>query len=227
MAKAYKEVKDSGAREAFVTGSRRDTRAGKGRFDLLPFEALHYIGQRVDDIAPVFSERIYDRGENMIMLALGEAMHLALSALVAGLGPDVRHPRLAIAAWCVMAALEVDEHGDPVPWIELWQAEGLRGVWVIPPRALARLAVHYENGARKYGDRNWERGQPASRYMDSAVRHINRARAGDADEDHMAAAAWNLIAALHTSLLVDMDELPAALADWPTGPTTDPPGARS
>lgn len=33
-------VKDSGAREEFATGSRRDTQEGKPRFDLLPVEAL-------------------------------------------------------------------------------------------------------------------------------------------------------------------------------------------
>ena len=29
-------IKDSGKREEFQTGSRRDTREGKGRFDLFP-----------------------------------------------------------------------------------------------------------------------------------------------------------------------------------------------
>ncbi|HUS51203.1 MAG TPA: dATP/dGTP diphosphohydrolase domain-containing protein, partial [Candidatus Paceibacterota bacterium] len=71
----FKEVKDSGKRQDFDTGSRRDTRDGKGRYDLLPV------------------------------------------------------------------------------------------------RAIKRLAKHYENGAKKYGDRNWEKGQPLSRYLDSALRH--------------------------------------------------------
>lgn len=91
----YDKVNDSGVRESFPSGSRRDTRNGKGRFDL------------------------------------------------------------------------------------------------IPPRCITRLAKHYENGATKYGDRNWEKGQPSSRYMDSLLRHAFRYLDGERDEDHLAAIAWN------------------------------------
>jgi hypothetical protein len=116
MAK-FEEVKDSGRREAFGTGSVRDTREGKGRYDLLP------------------------------------------------------------------------------------------------PAALRRLAVHYENGARKYGDRNWEKGQPVSRYIDSALRHLVCFMDGQRDEDHLAAAAWNVFGAIHTGEKVESGELPAELDD--------------
>lgn len=33
------------------------------------------------------------------------------------------------------------------------------------------VAKHFEDGAKKYGDRNWEKGIPCDRYIDSAVRH--------------------------------------------------------
>ncbi len=91
----YQKVKDSGKREEFNTGSRRDTRTGKGRFDLLP------------------------------------------------------------------------------------------------PRCITRLAKHYENGALKYGDLNWELGQPSRRYMDSLLRHAFRYADGERDEDHLAAIVFN------------------------------------
>ena len=29
---------------------------------------------------------------------------------------------------------------------------------LLPPNALLRLARHFENGSKKYGDRNWEKG---------------------------------------------------------------------
>ena len=96
-APTFEEVKDSGEREEFNTGSVRDTRTGKGRYDLLP------------------------------------------------------------------------------------------------PRAVRRLAKHFENGARKYGDRNWEKGQPLSRFLDSALRHTFAILEGKRDEDHAAAAVWNLM----------------------------------
>ena len=58
--------------------------------------------------------------------------------------------------------------------------------------ALERLAKHYENGAAKYGDRNWEKGIPESRYIDSAMRHLVKYVQGEDSEDNLAAAAWNI-----------------------------------
>lgn len=86
---------------------------------------------------------------------------------------------------------------------------------LIPTYPLARLARHYENGARKYGDRNWERGQPVSRYFDSAVRHLFRFWAGDEDEDHLSAAAWNVFAIIHTLEAAKNKQVPATLDDRP------------
>jgi len=68
---------------------------------------------------------------------------------------------------------------------------------LISPAALTRLAIHYENGSRKYDDRNWEKGIPASRCFSSAVRHLFKWIAGLNDEDHLAAAAWNIFAIMH------------------------------
>ena len=108
----YDKVKDSGRREAFPTGSKRDTRKGKGRYDLLPPNGIH------------------------------------------------------------------------------------------------RLAKHYENGAVKYGDRNWEIGQPSSRYMDSLLRHAFSYLAGKRDEDHLAAIAWNALGIMYNEdIKPDMDDL--------------------
>ena len=38
--------------------------------------------------------------------------------------------------------------------------------------ALTRLAHHLRKGAEKYSERNWELGQPASRFYASALRHL-------------------------------------------------------
>lgn len=82
---------------------------------------------------------------------------------------------------------------------------------LISPIALRRLAQHFESGAKKYGDRNWEKGQPLSRYIDSALRHINNYMEGDRAEDHLIAAVWNLMAFVHTQELVLNGELPNEL----------------
>ena len=68
---------------------------------------------------------------------------------------------------------------------------------LIPPFALKRLALVYEKGAKKYADRNWEKGIPASRCLDSALRHLNQYLAGHKDEDHLAQCAFNVFAVMH------------------------------
>lgn len=113
----FDHVKDSGEREEWATGSRRDTRKGKGRFDLIPYY-------------PLF-----------------------------------------------------------------------------------RLAQHYENGAAKYGDRNWEKGQPLSRFRDSAVRHVLLWNSGALDEDHASAAVWNIFGFLWTQEQIRLGKLPKELND--------------
>jgi len=68
---------------------------------------------------------------------------------------------------------------------------------LISPFALMRLARVYEKGSKKYKDRNWEKGFPYSRVLDSAIRHIVQFMMGYEDEDHLAQAAWNLFAIMH------------------------------
>jgi len=65
---------------------------------------------------------------------------------------------------------------------------------LLSTQMLMRLARHYEAGAVKYSDRNWEKGMPFSVYVDAAFRHLVKYIAGWQDEDHLAAAIWNLAA---------------------------------
>jgi hypothetical protein len=111
------ETKDSGKRQEFSTGSKRDTRDGKGRFDLIPVEPM------------------------------------------------------------------------------------------------VRLAGLYERGAAKYGDRNWEKGQPLSRYLDSLERHLYHVKARHKDEDHITAVSWNAFAFVETVKKIEEGKLPKELDD--------------
>lgn len=86
---------------------------------------------------------------------------------------------------------------------------------LIAPRGLRRLAQLYERGAVKYGDRNWERGQPVSRYLDSAIRHLFAYLQGERAEDHLAAAAWNALGAAETEERAKSGALPVELLDVP------------
>ena len=71
------------------------------------------------------------------------------------------------------------------------------------------LAKHFENGAKKYSERNWEKGQPLHVYMDSAIRHYLQYRRGDKDENHGIAFVWNIVCAMWThENLPEMIDLP-------------------
>jgi len=83
---------------------------------------------------------------------------------------------------------------------------------LLPPRGLLRLARHFENGAVKYGDRNWERGIPIHSFIDSGIRHLLKYVAGETDEDHLCAAAWNIVCAMDTEeRMPEMQDIPARL----------------
>jgi len=113
------KLKDSGARQEFETGSRRDTRDGKGRFDLLQWRAIRLVARQL------------------------------------------------------------------------------------------------EEGAKKYGERNWEKGQPLSRYLDSATRHLAMFAMGLTDERHDVAVAWNILCLIDTVERIKEGLLPAHLNDLP------------
>jgi hypothetical protein len=86
---------------------------------------------------------------------------------------------------------------------------------LIPTYPLKRLAVHYENGAKKYGDRNWEKGQPLMRFMDSAMRHLLAVISGETDEDHASAVLWNVMGYMHTEEGIKTGLYPPILDDRP------------
>ena len=69
-----------------------------------------------------------------------------------------------------------------------------------PSTAILELAKHYEDGARKYQERNWEKGIPLHCYIDSGVRHYLKHMRGDTDEPHNRAFLWNMFGAIWTHL---------------------------
>lgn len=58
---------------------------------------------------------------------------------------------------------------------------------------LLEVAKHFEEGAKKYGENNWQKGLPVHCYIDSAVRHYLKRLRGDKDEPHDRAFVWNLM----------------------------------
>lgn len=59
-------------------------------------------------------------------------------------------------------------------------------------------SIHYEEGALKYGEYNWQKGIPVQSYIDSAIRHYLKHLRGDKDENHKRAFVWNILCCIWT-----------------------------
>lgn len=85
---------------------------------------------------------------------------------------------------------------------------------LVPSYPLERLAQHYANGAKKYSERNWEKGIKLMRFIASLERHLAALKTGDTSEDHEAAIAWNIFGFMYTKYMTDTGVLPKELDDY-------------
>ena len=84
----------------FKTGAVRDSADGKGRYDLLPWGAIHALAQHCERGAAHYGERNVDKGIPQHSL-LDSIRHLSQYIQ----GDDEDH-HLVAAAWNIMWALE-------------------------------------------------------------------------------------------------------------------------
>ena len=69
-----------------------------------------------------------------------------------------------------------------------------------PADMLLEVSIHFEDGAKKYGPYNWQKGIPVHCYIDSAVRHYLKHLRGDVDEYHDRAFVWNILCCIWTCI---------------------------
>ena len=87
--------------------------------------------------------------------------------------------------------------------------EGKGRMDLLPWYGILEVAKHCENGAKKYGEHNVDKGIPLHSLLDSAARHLAKTIAGMKDEDHLRAAAWNILWALNQRTThPEMDDMP-------------------
>lgn len=88
-------------------------------------------------------------------------------------------------------------------------AEGKGDMISVPWESILRLSRHYEAGAKKYERWNFRKGIPISSFIDSACRHLAKYQCGEDDEDHLSAAAFNVLGAmLMENTMPEMQDLP-------------------
>ena len=86
----------------------------------------------------------------------------------------------------------------------------IEGEWQMFPDTytmLLEVAKHFEEGAKKYGEHNWEKGIPEWSYLDSATRHFLKWLRGDDDERHDRAFVWNIICLIWTHENIHQGEI--------------------
>ncbi|MCC6591620.1 MAG: hypothetical protein IT168_33345 [Bryobacterales bacterium] len=89
---------------------------------------------------------------------------------------------------------------------------------LVSPFAMRRVGRWLGMGAKKYGERNWEKGMPSSVFYASLMRHALKWAMGWRDEDHMAAVIFNAQAIIHFEELgrTDLDDMPHYQTGKPT-----------
>lgn len=162
------EILDSGNRRAFNSGAVRDIDEGKGRCDLMP------IGIIADTLDYFESHRVdlEQRGLPTTATILHDIDQFIQTS-------DTQYLFNAIIDFTCISTLTNFSYGA-------FASEMLD------------LALHYEQGCVKYGERNWEKGIPLHCYIDSGVRHFLKYVRADSDERHDRAFLWNMLGAIWT-----------------------------
>ena len=93
-------ILDSRERTEFPTGAVRDMHGGKGRFDLLPWEAIWEVAKHCQRGAEKYGERNCEKGIPIHSLCDSAMRHLAKYMM--GLADE---PHLVAAAWNVLFAI--------------------------------------------------------------------------------------------------------------------------
>lgn len=109
-----------------------------------------------------------------------------------------------------VVATVIDQNDWPLSYMEVFKHTGNSNFLIQALRSfsnneydnlftmLLEVSKHFEEGAKKYGENNWQKGIPVHCYIDSAVRHYLKFLRSDKDEPHDRAFVWNLLCAIWT-----------------------------
>lgn len=123
----------------------------------------------------------------------------------------------------IVAAYDIAFHGTPTTGIKdsgertTFETGAVRDMHagkgrmdLLPWEAIIEVSKHCEDGAQKYGEHNVDKGIPIHSLVDSGFRHLAKYAAGETDEPHLRAAAWNLLWAIYMEIRhPELQDIPA------------------
>jgi len=105
----FSEVKDSGQRQKFETGSLRDTRKGKGRSDLITPIALKRIAIHYENGSDKYGDWNWTKGQPVMRFFDSAARHLYTLLEYKLKGKELDEDHLAAVVWNIMAIIHTEE----------------------------------------------------------------------------------------------------------------------
>jgi hypothetical protein len=163
------KIKVDGTPQTYGEGATRNSKEGKGRYDLIPTEPMMSIMVAYNDTAFLREIEAVRSADAMIMLLYNHAMRreFAYVIILLSLSHDInefgdRYYHTSKIGSCISGMME-------------------------------ELAHHFEKGALIYGEHNCEKGIPIDSFIDSGMRHMAQFInvTGDREENHWIAAIWN------------------------------------
>lgn len=97
----------------------------------------------------------------------------------------------------------MDEQKDKTQFSTGAMRDGTKGkprMDLLPLDLLMRVADWYGQGATKYGDNNWRKGQKVSHCVGSILRHLTKWVMGERDEDHLSAIIFNTFSIMNVEM---------------------------
>jgi hypothetical protein len=173
------EIKMDGEFHKFEGGGIRYTKEGKGRFDLIPSNALAYLVREI--------ESIYDTSNLDQIFELTSTPNLLVNY------SNRDFVRVIFGITLRMVYKDLSEF-----------AIAPDNVWRPFVSMLKELAVHYQKGAAKYGENNWRKGIPQWSFEDSGFRHLCQYLNGETDEPHHISSIWNMMCWLSNDLTAEV-----------------------
>ena len=177
------EIKMDGEFHTFEGGGIRYTKEGKGRFDLIPSNALVYLVREIESIC--------DTSNASDIFELIKTPNL----LVNYANRDFVRVILGISLRRIY---------NDLPDSEVYEKYKDGEVWRPFVSMLKELAVHYQKGAAKYGENNWRKGIPQWSFEDSGFRHLCQYLNGETDEPHHISSIWNMMCWLSNDLTAEV-----------------------